>query len=139
MDGISSIASVIAVIQLAGSIVKICAGYIQVVKDARDDIIILQRTVIGLQEILQKLDGLIQDPHHANLRTSPLVNQIRDCFLELRALEEGIDPGKGGKVMSWFGFRHIKWPLKRTEVDRITQVLETYKSSFTLSLQVDQM
>jgi hypothetical protein len=37
MDGISSAASVIAIIQLAGSLVTICGGYIQKVKHARED------------------------------------------------------------------------------------------------------
>jgi hypothetical protein len=41
MDGLSSAVSVVAVIQLTGSLVKICGGYIQEVKDARDDIITL--------------------------------------------------------------------------------------------------
>ena len=43
MDGLSSAASVIAVIQLAGSIVKICGDYIQEVKKARDEILELQQ------------------------------------------------------------------------------------------------
>ncbi|KAF3030276.1 hypothetical protein E8E15_011607 [Penicillium rubens] len=65
MEGLSSAASVIAVIQLTGIIVNIlvniCGGYVQEVKEARDDIITLQRTVAGLEEILQKLKGLLQD------------------------------------------------------------------------------
>jgi hypothetical protein len=38
MDGLSSAASVIAVIQVAGSLVSICGGYIQKVKHASNDI-----------------------------------------------------------------------------------------------------
>lgn len=50
MDGLSSAASVIAAIQLAGSIVKICGGYIKEVKDAKDEIRELLETVTGLAE-----------------------------------------------------------------------------------------
>jgi len=38
MDGLSLAASIIAVIQLTGSLVKLCGGYIQEVKDAQDEI-----------------------------------------------------------------------------------------------------
>ena len=138
MDGISSAASVIAVIQLTGSIVKICGGYIQEVKDARDDIITLQRTVAGLEGVLQKFKEL-QGPHGTKLpTTSSLANNISDCLSHLEALEKKIYPGRGKRTMKRFGFRALKWPLKRTEADRIIQDLERYKSSFTLSLQVDQ-
>lgn len=38
MDGLSSAASVIAVVQLTGFLVKLCGGFIQKVRDARDEI-----------------------------------------------------------------------------------------------------
>ena len=139
MDGLSSATSVIAVIQLTGSLMKICGGYIQEVKDARDDIITLQRTVTGLQGILQTLHKFLQARSETRLPTSSrLVNDITDCLSDLRTLEENIDPGRGKKMMKRLGLRALKWPLKRTEVERIVQALERYKSSFTLYLQVDQ-
>lgn len=139
MDGLSSAASVIAVIQLTGSIVNICGGYIQEVKHAQDDIITLQRTVAGLEGVLHKLKELLQDPYGTKLPTSSsLVNNISDCLSHLESLEEKIDPGKGKRMMKRIGIQALKWPLKRTEVDRTIWDLERYKSSFTLSLQVDQ-
>jgi hypothetical protein len=139
MDGISSTASVIAVIQLTGSIVKLCAGYIQEVKDARDDILTLQRTVAGLEGVLQKLDALLQGPHGAMFCTSSsLVNNISDCLSQLKDLEEKIELGTGKRIMRSLSIRALKWPLKHTEVNRIIDALERYKSAFTLSLQVDQ-
>lgn len=39
MDGLSSAASVIAVIQLAGSLVNVCGGYIREVKDTQDEFV----------------------------------------------------------------------------------------------------
>jgi hypothetical protein len=138
MDGLSSAASVIAVIQLTGSIVKICGGYIQEVKDARDDVITLQQTVAGLEAILQALKKVLHEPGGTKLSTSSLVNNISDCLSCLEALEEKIDQGKGKQMMKRLGIRALKWPLKRKEVDRIVNDLERYKSFFTLSLQIDQ-
>jgi hypothetical protein len=139
MDGLSSAASIIAVVQLTGSIVKICGGYIQEVKDARDDIITLQRTLTGLEGVLHNLKDLLQNPQDTKLPTSSsLINNISDCTSHLQNLEEKIDPGRGKRLMRRLGFHALKWPLKRTEVNKIIEDLERYKSSFTLSLQVDQ-
>jgi hypothetical protein len=138
MDGLSTAASVIAVIQLTGSVVNICGGYIQEVKDARDDIITLQRTAAGLAAILQRFKELLHEPRGTKLSTSSLANNISDCLTCLEALEEKIELTRGRRTMKRLGIRAIKWPLKRKEVDRIITDLERFKSLFTLSLQVDQ-
>jgi hypothetical protein len=139
MDGLSSAASVIAVIQLTGSLVKLCGGYIQEVKDARDEIFTLQRSIAGLQGTLRDLQGFLQSNDGKALPTSSrLVSNITDCLSDLQALEARLNQGKGKKLMRKVGFRALKWPLKRAEVEGVTQNLEKYKSSFLLSLQVDQ-
>jgi hypothetical protein len=137
MDALSSAASIIAVIQLTGSLVKLCGGYIQEVKDAQDEIFTLQRAIAGLQ--LQDRQKFLQSNDGKALPTSSrLVSNITDCLSDLRTLEARIDPGKGKKLMRKVGLRALKWPLKRAEVEGVIQNLERYKSSFLLSLQVDQ-
>jgi hypothetical protein len=139
MDGISSAASVIAIIQLAGSIVKFCGGYIQEVKDARDEIFELQRTVADLAGVLQELRALLQGPNGTKLSSSHTLNDpFTKCHLTLTSLEATLDPGKGKRVMKKLGFRAWKWPLDRLYVKKIIEDLERYKSSFTLSLTIDQ-
>jgi hypothetical protein len=140
MDGISSAASVIAVIQVTGSLVTICGGYLQRVKHARNDIITLQRTIESLQMILQDLLKILRDSNKERLPTSSrLASEIVHCFSDLRALNEKLESNNGKKSMRKFGFRAWRWPLERAEVDGEVQKLERYKSSFLLSLQVDQM
>jgi hypothetical protein len=139
MDGLSSAASVFAVIQLTGSLVKLCGDYIHEVKNARDEILTLQQSIAGLQETLQNLQKFLQNNDSMTLPTSSrLVSNITDCLSDLRALEERLDPGTGKKLMRKVGFRALKWPMKREEMDGAIQNLERYKSSFLLSLQVDQ-
>lgn len=140
MDGVSLAASVIGIIQLTGSVVKICGSYLREVKDARNDIITLQRSVEGLETIVQNLKDFFQDPHGPKLPTSSLLlDNITDCLSDLETLQEKIDPGKRKEMMRKFGIRALKWPLKRAEMARIIKDLERYKSSFSLSLQVDQV
>ncbi|KAL4990294.1 hypothetical protein BDW68DRAFT_45139 [Aspergillus falconensis] len=139
MDAVSSAASVIAVIQLTGSLVKLCGGYIREVKDAREEILSLQRAITGLQETLEDLQKLLRSNNEKALPTSSrLVVSITDCCSDLQALEARLDPGKGKRLMKKVGLRALKWPLKRTEVESVVKNLERYKSSFLLSLQVDQ-
>jgi hypothetical protein len=59
MDGLSAAASIVAVVQVIGSIVKICGGYIKGVKDTRKDIISLKREVADLIGLLEKLGELL--------------------------------------------------------------------------------
>ncbi|KAL6233820.1 hypothetical protein BDW75DRAFT_182272 [Aspergillus navahoensis] len=139
MEGLSSAASVIAVIQLTGSLLELCGGYIQQVKHARDEILTLQRAIAGLHETLENLQNLVQSNDGKALpMSSRLVCNITDCLSDLRALESRLDPGKRKKMMRKVGWRALKWPLRRTEVEDIIQNFERYKSSFLLSLQVDQ-
>ncbi|OKO89513.1 hypothetical protein PENSUB_13579 [Penicillium subrubescens] len=137
MDAISSAASIIAVIQLAGTIVKLCGGYIQEIKDARGEIFTLQQVIAGLQGTLQDLHKLLQN-NDRMATSSGLVNNIISCLSDLEALEARLNPGKGKKLMKTVGLRALKWPLKRTEVEGAIKNLERYKSLFLLSLQVDQ-
>ncbi|KAE8387003.1 hypothetical protein BDV23DRAFT_132939 [Aspergillus alliaceus] len=139
MDGVSSAASVIAVIQLTGSLVKLCGGYIREVQNAREEILTLQRAITGLQDTLQDLQNNLQKNKAKALPTSSrLATVITTCLSELQALEARLNPGKGESLMRKIGLRALKWPLKRTEMEGLTQNLERYKSSFLLSLQVDQ-
>jgi hypothetical protein len=139
MDGLSSAASVIAVIQLTGSLVKLCGGYIQEVKDAREEILNLQQAITGLEGTLQDLQKFLQINNAKALPTSSrLLSNVADCLTYLQALERRLDPGKGRRLMKKVGLRALKWPLKRTEVEGVAKNLERYSSSFLLSLQVDQ-
>ena len=70
MDGISSAASVIAIIELTGSIVKLCEGYIQEVKDARIEILSLQRSIEGIKGTIQDLQNSIQNDDGKALPTT---------------------------------------------------------------------
>jgi hypothetical protein len=88
MDGLSSAASVIAVIQLTESLVELCGGYIQKVKDARDKILNLQQAITGLHGTLQDLQSLIESKEGKALPTSSqLRGNLTDCLSDLRALE----------------------------------------------------
>lgn len=137
MDGLSTAASVIAVIQLTAGIVNICGSYLQRVRNAKDDISSLQQVVMSLERTLRNLKEFLQGPNGKHLSTLQILHgDITNCHPVLIALKEKIDPGK--KPMRRLGIRSLKWPLKITEVEKVMQDLERYKLSFTLCLQIDQ-
>lgn len=136
MDGLSNTASVIALIQLTSSIVNFCCGYIQGVKDASEEIRSLQLQVVDLRGALEKLSELCQVSEGKKVPTSQtLVDDASKC---LRALEKRIDPGNKRKAMSKLGLRALSWPLNRGDVEKYLKELESYKSSFTFSLELYQ-
>lgn len=139
MDGISAAANIIGVIQVTGSLVKLCGGYIQEVYGAREDIFTLQQAIVGIQGVLQDLQKLLQSDERKSLPTSSqLAGNITNCLSDLQTLKAKLESGKGKKLMSRLGVRALTWPLKRTEVEALCQKLERYKSTFLLSLGVDQ-
>lgn len=140
MDGLSTAASVIAVIQLTGNIVKICGSYVQEVKDARNEILAIQQAVTGLERVLQQLKELLQGPSAPKLSISQTIDgDITKCSLSLASLEKKIDGGRRQKGVRRLGLRALGRPLKIAEVEKVVSDLERYKSSFTLCLMIDQM
>ncbi|KAJ5493959.1 hypothetical protein N7463_010046 [Penicillium fimorum] len=140
MDPLSGATSVMAVVQLTASIVQICAKYLNNVKNAREDIQRLQEKTAALAHVLQSIDDLTGQINGNKLATTQdLVHNIARCSSTLVNLKDKIDPGTTQNPMRKWGLRAFKWPLARTEVDDAITELELYNTTFSLSLQVDQM
>ncbi|KAJ5761804.1 uncharacterized protein N7511_005186 [Penicillium nucicola] len=139
MDPLSGAASVIAVIQLTGSIAQICGKYLNNVKNATQDIQRFQEKITALAQVLGSLDDLIRGSDGNKLiATQDLVGNIGKCFSALANLKEKINPETTQNPMRKWGLRALKWPLARSEVDLAVNELEWYQTTFTLSLQIDQ-
>jgi hypothetical protein len=143
MEPISSTASFITLIQLTGSLAKLCGGYIGKVRNAQEEILKLRKAITDLEGTLQDLRSCLQSDNGEILpTTSRLANSIDHCLSELRKLERRLNPRKMKTLMNTLmnkvGLRALKWPLERGEVENIVKDLERHKSSFLLSLQMDQ-
>jgi hypothetical protein len=143
MDGVSTAANVIAVVELAGSIAKVCGKYIIAVKNARSDIERLTKEVDGLSKVLARLSELLHGPYAAKLPTSEIAPMIHDCKQELSNLQGKLNYGltekdSAKKAMMKLGLRSLRWPLRAKEVDGFVRSLENWKQLFNLSLQLDQ-
>ena len=132
-------ASVIAVIDLSAKVVSLCSEYYTNVKNAKDDIARLQREADGLNTTLKHVQSLLDGPNGAKLEaTQNLRDGVKDCSLQLAALDIKLEPGRRHKVMRGFGIRALKWPFKNKEVEGIVKDLGRCKDIISLGLQVDQ-
>jgi hypothetical protein len=142
MDGLSAVASVVAVIQISAQVFDLCRTYYLNVKDARRDIERLRNEVNSLQDILVNVADLANAPQHRFLQTLSLISQkygpLEQCRLELTALLSKLDPGEGASKVK-LALRSLKWPLHSKEIDQFLLAIGRYKSRFVLALSTDQM
>ena len=142
MDGLSVAASVIAVIQISQSVASLCSQYFTAVKNAKPDIERLQGEVGRLKAVLEGAQQILGRPNGARLQT---LQRLRDglsgCASQLNELEkklkEKLDHRKTGKGISRFGFRALKWPFEKEEVDSIIQILQRYRDTLSAALSID--
>lgn len=139
MDGVSAAASVIAVIDISVKVAALCFQYSAAVKDAKKDVERLQQKVVDIRNVLGELKQLLVRLDTTQLpATHNLVDSLQGCFRQLQELEKQLKPGKSRKAMSRFGGRALKWPFTSKGIEDTIASLESYKQTFSLSLEVDQ-
>ena len=139
MDGLSGAASVVAVIDLSAKIIALCFQYSTAVKDARKDIVRLQRKVNDIKDVFEQVRQLLDGRDKTlPLPTHDLSNSLKECLLQLEELITQLEPGKTRKAMSRIGVRALKWPFTSKEVEKLVASLESYEQIYTLALLTDQ-
>jgi hypothetical protein len=142
MDGVTTAATIITVIQISQQVFSLCKEYFLAVKDAREDIQRLSDEVTALHDILKNVEDLATSPSVATLSTLMLLRRpdgpVEQCLRELKRLEVKLDPGHGQDRMKRLGLRALKWPLSGKDVDKTLSVMERQKALFNLALTADQ-
>ncbi|KAK5662884.1 hypothetical protein OQA88_6295 [Cercophora sp. LCS_1] len=143
MEVLGAAASVIAVVELAAKVGKICLDYWSAVKSARSDIERLQKYTENLKAIAHDVQKLLQGPHGARLETSQkLLEALHNTRSQLDVvaakLEETLHMGRRAKIMRRLGLRALEWPFESKDVDKIIANLQRDQDSFTAALQIDQ-
>ncbi|KAL8817830.1 MAG: hypothetical protein Q9191_008069 [Dirinaria sp. TL-2023a] len=141
MEALGSVSSIIAVVQVAGSVAKLCGGYIADVKDARKDIERLQQKAMTLSDVLQRLQRMVEVDDETKPQPSILSDNVRKsvdrCLQDLKKLQEKLQPKTGHKTMSRIGLRALKWPLSKSSVNEEVRLMEGYLVIFNTALQLD--
>lgn len=130
MDGLSAVASIVAVIQIAAEVAKLCGGYLHDVKHARQDIERMKAKTLALHDVLERLNNTSE----SNI-DRPAIQQ---CFQDLKSLEEKLDPKKKNHAPTkYFWARALKWPFSSKEVNETMKALEGYLTIFNMALQIN--
>jgi uncharacterized protein YoxC len=138
-EALALASSVITVIDLSAKVASRCSEYYANVKNARDDIERLQREAQGLKATLDRVQSMCDSPNGVKLHESQSLHEaVKDCKKQLDQLETKLEPRTTKKLMSRYGMRTLRWPLKSKEVDGIMKKLGNCKDSISFSLQVDQ-
>ncbi|KAK6354376.1 hypothetical protein TWF730_008784 [Orbilia blumenaviensis] len=140
MEGLGAAASVIAVIDISAKLLGALGNYLKGVKDAREDIERLTEQVKSLQAVLENIKILVDGKDET---TIPGIQSLKDSLAQCKIQVEGLSeklPVPDQKK-SFFGLRtkHLKWPFKKTQVKEILDALESYKTTLSNSLAVNNL
>ena len=129
MEGLAAAGSIIAVVQIAAEISKLCGGYIRDVKHARGDIQRMESKVSALCGVLERFEKA----PHLSINDATLIQ----CSKDLRSIKKKLEPLTKHKTIKRFGMRALKWPFTSKEVDEKVRMLEGYLHIFNTALHLD--
>ena len=144
MDGLSTAASVIAVIQIAGFVASVLKGYYESARDARGNIQKLYHSVNSLETVLTALNDLkVRKSDSGLLLTTALLENphgpLQQACRELESLRKKLgDPSRFDKRIARIR-QSVIWPLQEKDVEKIVKVLDSHKSSLELEVGVENL
>src|SRR4051812_38033901 len=107
-EAVGLAASVIAIIQFTAKVSSLCIKYYSGVKNAVNDIELLQHGVDGLSTTLKRVQQLLDSPNGGKLKASQdLHGAIADCHRQLAELVSKLEPGRTHKAISFVGIRAL--------------------------------
>jgi hypothetical protein len=136
-DPLSVSASIVAVLQLTGTVVQ----YLKDVKEAPKDRQRILSELSVASGILYLLRDLAERPQYGDawsvtIRSLNVPNGPLDQFkLALELLTSKLAPVNGLKKMR----KALAWPFQKTEIQIVISMIERQKSIFNLALQNDHM
>ena len=131
--------TILAVAELSTKALSVITKYYWDVKNAKADIERLWNEIKAFDDVLQKVQELVQNFGTTRLPISASLGEaVKQSLLDITMLEDKLNPGKGRRIMKRAGFRALKWPLTSKEVDDCITKLERYKTTIGLALSTDQ-
>ena len=144
MDGLSTAASISAVIQITCQAYSLCQTYYLEVKKARKDINVLCKEIIAFQDVLRSVRDMASTHGPGTLSNLHVLcnadGLVAKCQKEMEELVSGLWSGFGkSEKMKQFGVRALKWPFRSKDIEKALIRIERYKTTLNLALTADQM
>jgi hypothetical protein len=141
MDPLSVTASIIAVLQLSGTVLK----YLVDVKDASADRKSLIREISSTRGILSDLNEIVDGARVSDETWSATIRSLEDpdgLLIVLKTTLTQLATTLGGSA-SATGIQKVanslRWSFKQSEVEKILRVIERQKSTLSLALENDHI
>jgi hypothetical protein len=148
MDPLSITASVVAIVQIASTIISVCKDYVTTVANAPKDLRTILIQVGSVKCILETLELLIsRGGDEVSIILQKLQNSdgpLDGCKQALIALNnlfpteaECSKDGKRRKVLS--SLRNLAWPLKESKARKLLKDIGQYKTTISVALTTETM
>ncbi|KAK6529545.1 hypothetical protein TWF281_008716 [Arthrobotrys megalospora] len=152
MDGLSAAASVIAVLQVATEVAKICGRYAREVKNAPKEIKTIKEQADTTLQLLFHTQKLLDGPYRNKLSASrDLGCSLSECKDELNHLLTKLEANfakpvaakdrRRDKILRPFKInpQDFKWPFTKKEVEDVVNRLLKLRQAIDHALQIDQI
>lgn len=131
---------IISIVQVSEQILVACFQYCKTAKDAVKDIQAVINAISGFKSTLETLKAF-DDPALQSLEYLKK-DAFDQCDEELRKIAkvlgyESIEKMTDSTKEKLGFMRRAKWPLKKNEVDKLVQFIETHKTNFILAISTD--
>lgn len=140
-EPLSLVASLIAVVQISGSVISCCYEYRKGVKNAPKDLLRVTTEVAALRNVVERLVALVDDEKMAGHKYLSALNDIVStngpmelCQHDLESLRVKLEP----PVNEWKALeRRLTWPLQEKDVTKTLATISRTKSLLETALMVD--
>ncbi|KAK6507221.1 hypothetical protein TWF481_005671 [Arthrobotrys musiformis] len=145
MEVVGGVASIITLVEVAGKIGILCAKYINEVKNAKDEAEVLLGEVKIFEDILSKVNSLLEGPSGAKLKASQNLKDVLGKSKKVLAdLQRSLEQGQTSKIprpsrKSWEppNADSLKWPFKKSGIGKIFDNLKVLREEINLALTID--
>ncbi|KAF3914547.1 hypothetical protein ABW20_dc0104170 [Dactylellina cionopaga] len=137
MEVIGGVASVVALVEVAGKIGLLCGKYIVEVRDAKDDAkrVMAEAEIFG--GLMNQVEDMLNGQFGSKLQASQaLKGALRDSKREDEKLKK---PSLLRKMTRGLKSEDLKWPFKKKYVEAVIENLRAQKTTITLALQIDNV
>lgn len=139
MEVVGGVASVIAVVELSGKIVRLCGDYASSVKNAKKDMETLQQEVAFIKSVFDEVFTLGLWSRGGNGTSQAAItdveNRAKECVEKLEFLHKTLIQKRGGGRRERLG-RALEWAFKSKDVKKVIKVLQHQRESLSAFLIV---
>ena len=130
--------TILAVIEISGTVLGKIWKYYSDVKDAKEDIDRLAHEVNNTLKICQQLQQLVRSSPGKLPTSASLDKSLNQALSDVQDIEKKLEPGTRHRLQSMVKTKLLKWPLDKKEVNEVVGRLESFKSAATAALTLDQ-